>query len=78
MASGSSSASHDVVSYLPPVSLVISDHELVNDGSSIVSSYVLHKFFWVLRGLFRACVFKSSISCWFAVACCGTKFVVDS
>ncbi|KAG1787087.1 uncharacterized protein HD556DRAFT_1449139 [Suillus plorans] len=55
MASGSSSVSHPIVSCPPPVSLVISDRELADDGTSVVSSCVLCKYFGYL-GVSRDCV----------------------
>ncbi|KAG1893083.1 uncharacterized protein F5891DRAFT_1131379 [Suillus fuscotomentosus] len=45
MASASSSALNQASSRPPPVSLVVSDRELVDDGMSVVSSCVLRKCF---------------------------------
>lgn len=45
MASGSASGVNQAASLLPHVSYVISDHELPDDGTSVVSSCVLRRFF---------------------------------
>ncbi|KAG1865603.1 hypothetical protein C8R48DRAFT_705397 [Suillus tomentosus] len=45
MAASSSNAVCSVHELVPPVSLVIADYHIVDDGVSVVSSFLLQRFF---------------------------------